>query len=294
VAALTFLIFVIVALVAAAFVVGPVLAQRSLRGRYVLAAAGVLLVLGIGGGLYVTLGQPGLALRTLKGSNDHSTNALIGRLAAAVKAHPADPRGWALLGQYYSTAKDPPDAANAFARAIEAAGAQGQRYAFLYSAYGEATAQASAGAVTPDSEAAFQQALALDPKDMAARYYLGLAEAARGNGAQAIAYWSNLLADAPANSALHAELVDRIAALTARGAGGAGGPPNIAAMVAGLAARLQGNPDDPAGWQRLIRAYAVLGDKPRALAALADARKAAEGDGAQLSALDAEARALGL
>ena len=35
-------------------------------------------------------------------------------------------------------------------------------------------------------------------------------------------------------------------------------------MVDGLAARLQRQPDDPAGWARLICAYGVLGDKPRA------------------------------
>jgi len=37
------------------------------------------------------------------------------------------------------------------------------------------------GAVTPEAEAAFGRALAVDPKDMAARYFLGLAAAARMN-----------------------------------------------------------------------------------------------------------------
>ncbi|MEI9990079.1 MAG: tetratricopeptide repeat protein [Rhizomicrobium sp.] len=289
--ALAVFIFAFVALVAAGFVVGPVLLRLKSRQGLVLGAAAVLFVLGIGGALYLTLGQPALAVRTLKGKDDRSTNALIGRLAAAVKKQPGDPRGWALLGQYYFTANDPPDSASAFARAIDAAAAQGQRYSFLYSAYGEALTQASAGAVTPDAEAAFAQALAIDPKDRSARYFLGLASAARGNAPVALQYWNSLLADTPAKSELHTDLVDRIAALTARSGGGA---PNIADMVAGLAARLKANPDDAEGWQRLIRAYAVLGDKPKALAALADARKAFAGRADALAMFDAERKSLGL
>ena len=41
-----------------------------------------------------------------------------------------------------------------------------------------------------------------------------------------------------------------------------------------LAARLKADPNDALGWVRLIRAYTVLGEKEKALQALADARKA--------------------
>jgi cytochrome c-type biogenesis protein CcmH len=289
--ALTFLIFAVLALAAAGFVMGPVLWRSNARGRYVLAGAAVLFVVGASGAVYFDLGQPALATRALAGDKDQSLNALIGRLAAAVRKRPNDPRGWTLLGQSYLTAHDAPDAASAFARAITAAGALGERYPELYSAYGEALTEGSAGAVTPEAEAAFATALELDPRDKAARYFLGLANAARGNAPAALGLWKSLLADVPANSDLHADLVDRIAQLTARGGGGA---PDIGAMVAGLAERLKANPNDPPGWQRLIRAYAVLGDKAKASAALSDARKAAAGHGDQRAALDAEAKGLGL
>jgi cytochrome c-type biogenesis protein CcmH len=290
-AVVTVLVFIALALAAAAFAVWPVLANRADKGRAVLAAAIILFVAGAGGGTYLWLGQPGLALRSLKGADDRSLNAIIGRLAKAMRQHPDDPRGWALLGQAYITAHDPDDAASAFARAIDAAAKQGRRYSFLYSAYGEALAQGAAGAVTPDAETAFKVALTLDPKDQAARYYLGLAAAANGNATQALAYWRDLLADVPANSPLHAELVDRIARLTAAGNGPA---PNIQAMVEGLAARLKADPSDAEGWQRLVRAYHVLGDDAKARAALADARKAATGRQDVLAALAAEAKELGL
>ena len=45
----------------------------------------------------------------------------------------------------------------------------------------------------------------------------------------------------------------------------------VRGMVAGLAARLKTNPDDPEGWVRLVRAYAVLGETARREAALKDA-----------------------
>ncbi|HEY0106339.1 MAG TPA: hypothetical protein VGB91_09665 [Rhizomicrobium sp.] len=288
--ALAFVIFGLVALAAASFAAWPVLARSDLRGGVVLAAAAALFIAGLGGGLYLYLGQPALAVRTLEGQKDRSLNALIGRLALAVRGRPSDPRAWALLGRAYMTARDPGQAANAFARAITAAAAHGKQYSVLYSAYGEALADAASGAVTPEAQGAFDRAIALDPKDMAARYFLGLSAAAHGNAPAALAYWNGLLAETPSNSALHADLVDRIAALTARG----GGAPDIAAMVAGLAARLKADPGDPKGWQRLIRAYAVLGDKAKATAALAEARKAAGGDGDARAALDAEQKTLGL
>ena len=285
---LAFFIFGLIVALACAFVAWPIARTTSNRGRFVLGAAAALFISGIGGGLYLYLGQPQLAVRTLEGRNARDLNALIGRLGVAVREHPADPRGWTLLGQAYLSAHDPGDAARAFARAIGAAKAAGEPSPILYSAYGEALTQAAAGAVTPDAEAAFNQALAGDPKDMGARYYLGLAEAARGNVPAALKYWNSLLGDLPANSPVRADLVDRIAALSAR----SGQAPDIGAMVAGLAARLKADPGDAAGWQRLIRAYAVLGDKDKARAALDDARKAATG--AQLAALDAEAKELGL
>jgi cytochrome c-type biogenesis protein CcmH len=261
------------------------------RRRYLLAGAVALFVLGAGGAAYLELGHPFLVTRTLDGDKARDLNALIGRLATVVRSRPQDPRGWAVLGRAYLTAGDPGDAAKAFSRAITASQASGPVQPFLYSAYGEALTQDSSGAVTPEAEAAFTQALAGNPKDMAARYYLGLAAAARGDASKALILWKSLLADVPPDSAVHQDLIDRIAGVTARSGGGA---PDISTMVAGLAARLKASPDDAAGWQRLIRAYAVLGDKDKARAALSDARKAMAAQSDQIAALDAEQKQLGL
>jgi cytochrome c-type biogenesis protein CcmH len=288
---LTYVILSAIALAACIFVVWPIVFMGGDRRRFLLAGAVALFVAGAGGAAYLELGHPFLATRTLDGNKARDLNALIGRLVTVVRSRPQDPRGWAVLGRAYLTAGDPGDAAKAFSRAISASQAFGPVQPFLYSAYGEALTQDSSGAVTPEAEAAFTQALAGNPKDMAARYYLGLAAAARGDGNKALTLWKSLLADVPPDSAVHQDLIDRIAGVTARSGGGA---PDISAMVAGLAARLKANPDDAAGWQRLIRAYAVLGDKDKARAALSDARKAMAAQSNQIAALDAEQKQLGL
>jgi len=57
---------------------------------------------------------------------------------------------------------------------------------------------------------------------------------------------------------------------------------------------LKQNPDDPIGWQRLVRAYHVLDDDAKARTALADGRAAMAKNADALAALSAEAKELKL
>lgn len=61
----------------------------------------------------------------------------------------------------------------------------------------------------------------------------------------------------------------------------------IRGMVAKLADKLKTDGSDLAGWERLLRAYMVLGDQDKAKAAAADARKALAGDPDKLRQIDA-------
>jgi cytochrome c-type biogenesis protein CcmH len=76
----------------------------------------------------------------------------------------------------------------------------------------------------------------------------------------------------------------------AQAAAGPGASAFIRAMVAGLAAKLAANPDDPAGWARLVRSYGVLHDAPAQAAALAKARKLFAGKADALGPIEAEAK----
>jgi cytochrome c-type biogenesis protein CcmH len=118
-------------------------------------------------------------------------------------------------------------------------------------------------------------------------FYLGQMAAQRGDAARALAMWNSLLAQLPAQSSVRGVLLDHIAMLRAQ----TGAVPNIHAMVEGLAARLKAHPDNADGWRRLVRAYAVLGEKAQARQALSDGRKALKGNSKGLAALDAEAAA---
>jgi cytochrome c-type biogenesis protein CcmH len=279
----TIAVFAGLALLALGFALTPIIRTGS-KGRALLMAAIVLFMLGVGGGTYLMLGHPSLALRSLQGADSNDINALVPLLIQRTRQAPGDLRAWTYLGRVYLQAGDPDDAAKAFARAVTVARLAHRPDPVLYSAYGEALVQSQGGAVGDDAQKAFTAALALDPKDRASRYYLGLGAAMRGDRAKATTLWQSLLADLPPDSPQHAMLVDRLASL--------GGPaPDINAMVNGLAARLKQNPNDADGWQRLIRAYVVLGEKDKARAALITARKSLPSSRA---ALDAEAKELKL
>lgn len=281
------LIFSLVAAAALAFVCFP-LWRRTAQGRIVLVASLAAFVLAIAAGSYIFVGHPELALRSLQSPNSRDVRGLVSALAWRMRRSPGDPRGWVLLGRGYLSLNDPEDAAMAFKRAADLAPAA-QKPALL-SAYGEALTAMAMGAVTPDAEAAFREALKGDPNDVAARFYLGQAYAQRRDDAHALALWQGLLADTPPNAPWRGALIDRIALVRAA----MQAPPDIGQMVQRLADRLKSQPDDPAGWRRLVKAYVVLGRMDKAQAALTDARKALAHDKADLSMLDIEARELKL
>ena len=196
---------------------------------------------------------------------------LIATLAARMRERPNDAAGWMLLGRGYAALGQPGQAAKALKRAVDLSTAQNNLTATLLSDYGEAALQGE-GTESQDASNAFARAQALDPKDMKARYYLGLIAATHGKTQEALQLWQSLLADAPPNAPWRQNVVDQVAALNAAAVNaGAAQAPDVQAMVAGLAARLQDNPNDLPGWQRLLRAYAVLGDREKLQAALAQA-----------------------
>jgi cytochrome c-type biogenesis protein CcmH len=269
---LPFIGFALVALVAIGFAAVPLWRIQNVKKRMLFLAAAALVILAVGGGSYLLVGRPRLAQREAQGLKTHEVNGLIPYLIQRVRQYPQDARAWTYLGQAYMETRDPRDGAKAFAKVIELTGKGNPA---LDSAYGEALVVANNGAVPQDAEDAFNAALAIDPHNAPARFYLGLAKMERRDNPGAIALWQSLLNDTPVTSPLHQMLVDRLAILTSQSvAGGQGGAPNPRAMVAMLAARLKDNPQDALGWVRLMRAYSVLGEMDKAKEALADARKA--------------------
>ena len=149
--------FVLVAVLAIAFVAVPLWRATQKKGRALLAGAVAAFMLAIGGGTYFLVGRPHLAERSAEGLNNiHDINGLVPFLIARVRAHPEDARAWRYLGQAYMAAGDPRDAAKALAKVIELTG---KGDAGLDTAYGETLVAANAGQVPPEAEEAFNAAL---------------------------------------------------------------------------------------------------------------------------------------
>ncbi len=285
---LVLFLFGAAALGAAAFVAWPAWRGETGNARLALTAAVGLFVIAIGGGSYLTLGKPELAQRSLTRLEDRDYAGVIAALAHEVRKRPDDLRGWLFLGAGYMKLHDPDDAAKAFGRAIQVAGPQPP--AGLYSLYGEAVSEAASGAVVPEAAAAFEKAIAIDPHNVMARFYLGLLHAQKRENDQALAIWRGLLRDAPKNAPWRSEVLNRIAMVSANN----GVAPNIEAMVSSLDAKLKANPNDVQGWQMLMRAYVVLGRLDKARAALKDARTVLAKDRDALGKLMAQAKSLKL
>jgi cytochrome c-type biogenesis protein CcmH len=164
------------------------------------------------------------------------------------------------------------------------------------SALGEALTLEADGTVTQPAVQAFNKALAAQPDDPRASYYLGLHEVQSGEAKAAIARWRALEAASPVDAAFLPMLRAEIARVAK--AANIELPPSaqsampqpsrqqqqamaalspeqrqqaIRGMVEGLAAKLKDNPQDRAGWLRLANAWKVLGENGSAVDAYARA-----------------------
>jgi cytochrome c-type biogenesis protein CcmH len=213
--------------------------------------------------------------------------AVLQRLA---RERATDPEAWRYLAMAEGAAQEPAEAVRALHRAIRLQ----PRRADLWEMLGQALVMQT-GQVGPEAKAAFDRAVQLDPHAFIARFFLGRARIDAGDKAGGLAAWHALLADTPASDPRRAQLQAAIAMAEGQA------PPApavsgdqmtaIRGMVQGLADRLKANPDDPQGWVRLVRAYAVLGDARARDAALAQARGRYAGHADILGQLEEAAKA---
>lgn len=275
------------------------------------ASAAVLAVPLLAFGLYGVLGSPGLpgaplAARLDKLPGDAGIEELVARAEAHLAANPGDGRGWDVLAPIYLKLGRTDDAVTAFKNAIRVNGGSAERESGL----GEALAMSAQGMISEEAEAAFRRALAIDAAQPKARFYLASALAQEGRMEDAAAAFKTMLADLPANSPWRKaaeQAADEAARLAEAGAGAPDqaaaaaqdlAPADRAAMISGMVAsldqKLRDNPGDPAGWQKLVRSYQVLGKPDAARDALARGLDALGPDSADGKALAALAASLGV
>ena len=203
-------------------------------------------------------------------------------LESVVRERPRDADAQSLLGRARLAAGDPFGAVTALETAARLEPGRSSRWIDLAQALLSMESPAVA-----DARRALARAQAADPADLNVRYWLGRAEVAEGDPAAAAQRWRVLIADLPAADPRRAALLADLRALESPAAS----EPDVAGMVQGLAERLEQSPDDPAGWARLARAYAVLGREQDLQAALARSRRLFADRPEVLARIEAEARA---
>jgi len=257
---------------------------RKSGPRLILATAAAVPLVALA--LYVALGLPSYPDQPFKArlaawraedpaALDPPRLAAILRVLAA--EHPQDPEPLRHLAVAEFASRQPTEAIQALHRAIALA----PREAGLWELLGQALVVQNQGEPNGDALDAFRHVLAIDPTSVNARYFLARGKIAGGDVGGGLADWRALQASMPKADPRTALLATEIQQTMATGKLPVATPsrddsvaqPEIQAMVDGLAARLRTNPDDPAGWVRLVRAYTVLGQTDRRDQALAIARR---------------------
>jgi cytochrome c-type biogenesis protein CcmH len=288
---------------AAEAVTAPASGRSTLWRRRLTALAGLILVPVGATLLYSQLGSPQmpgepLAARLRAVHQDRSIQGLIAQVEEHLERHPDDARGYEVVAPVYLRMGRFDDAVRARRKILQIAGETADRQADL----GEALAAANNGVITVDAKTAFERALELDPNDLKARFFIGVAAEQDGDRHKAAAIWTAMLKGAPAGapwvpmvSAALTRVGGTPPAVTSAPATAMPGPSaaDVAAasgmsqqdrgamingMVAQLAAKLKQDGSDAAGWVRLVRSYRVLGENEKAQAAIADAQRALAGD----------------
>lgn len=279
------------------------------RRTAALAALVVLSLLPVG--LYAVLGSPNIQgqpayARTSLPPGHESITTLIGQVEERLARNPNDGAGWEVIAPVYMRLGRFDDAVVARRKALALNGETGTRDADL----GEALVAAANGVVTDEAKKSFERAVAHEPQNAKARYFLGLADEQDGNRDAAAAKWRDMLKDAPADAPWVGLVRDALARVAGTPASGAG--PNAEQMVAAqnmpeaqrtamirgmvqkLADQLHTDGGDVEGWLRLVRAYAVLGDGGKAKAAAADAKRALASHPDEIKRIDDLVKGLGL
>jgi cytochrome c-type biogenesis protein CcmH len=285
--------------------------EPALRRRRAASALALSLVPLLALAVYGAYGSPGLPAKPVaaRASADPAGMNIaqaVAKIEAHLAQHPEDGQGWEVVAPVYMRAGRYDDAVKAYETAIRTLGGNAVRYENL----GEAIVTAEAGVVSADARRAFERALAADPSAPRAQFHLARAAEQDGDRAGAIRRYEALVASSPADAPWLTLVKGQLAKLQGAPAPEAqrapGGPAaDIAAlppaeqnaairgMVEGLSARLEAQGGSVDEWTRLVRARMVLGERDRAVAALAQARLALAGDAAALARLDSLAASMG-
>ncbi len=229
-----------------------------------------------------------------------SVQELLQRAERQLSKKPNDARGWLVVAPVYMRLNRPADAANAFRNAIRINGASDD----LQTALGEALSVVAGGVVTDEAHKLFSAAVATNPTNSKAKFFLAIALNQSRDFEKSVSAWESLIAKSPPNSPWLNVAQQQLAFAQTNLNDNAPGNPTaddikeagklstgdrkefINSMVARLEEELRDDPNNKPGWQRIIRSYSVLGRKDDALAAIKTAKNVFKDDKAFIAELE--------
>ncbi len=240
----------------------PGSAAAVARRRRMVATAALVAVSFGAAGLYLALGSPFLPAQLLAARNqEQSIATLIAQVETHLAGNPNDGRGWEVIAPVYLRLGRFDEAVKARRNALALSGETSDRLAGL----GEALTAAANSTVTAEAATIWRRMLAGGAADAPWADYIRheIARVEDGPSEEQVATANNLGLDPRA-------------------------------MVERLAERLHRDGSDLDGWLRLMQSYKVLGERDKALAAFADARRALASEPDKVRRIEEFAKELGL
>ncbi|MEM7068260.1 MAG: c-type cytochrome biogenesis protein CcmI [Pseudomonadota bacterium] len=215
----------------------------------------------------------GYQAQTASQKGTASLEELLSAAETQLAKNPDDIRGWRVVAPVYMRSGEFGKAVIAFRNILrlEPNNMEAKR------ALGEVLVLSAKNTVSDEAMNLFKELVAANEDDARALYFVALGEMQRENLDPAKAIWEGLRDNAKGDEPWLPAVLQRI-----REVNSLENPlpkftaeqrEQVNAMVAGLAERLQEEPDDKAGWERLIRSYLVLNRMDDARSSLETARK---------------------
>lgn len=185
------LIFLLMLIIAGAFIVIPAIRRRMLISRYIYAS--VFFICFLTSVIYYYLGNP---LVINNESPKMSIETITESLEERLTKNPNDIEGWKILANTYSFQKEFMSAFNAYEKVIEL---EGGSVAKTFSDFGESLVQSGNSDYLQKADEMFDNALQLDMDDTKSLFYGGISAVSLGKPLLGAERWERLLALSPPN-----------------------------------------------------------------------------------------------
>ena len=250
-------------------------------------------------GAYHYLGNPGLpdqpiAARLAAPPESREIELIVSRIEKHLETKSDDLNGWRTLAPVYQRMNRLDDAEKAYRKWIELVGDDKASKGQAQLGLGQILTAKNEGQVNGEAFTVFEQATKNVPDDATAFFFLAVGLTQQNKTSEGISAWTSLIDRFGEGNPRWLPMANNaLASLKAQEQAEAGGdkqpsttgPTNeqiedanqlsasernefIEGMVSRLADRLDENPDDLTGWNRLIQSYMVLGRKDQASDAL--------------------------